>query len=76
MIFFLDFHLSKTFSELGQQMYMHLYFLVKFTKCFRQVKQVKVLKNDFGDLYWPLNDAYKLIVYSTLPTFSEIEVWQ
>ena len=43
---------------------MHLYFLAKFTKCFRQVKQVKVLKNYYGDLCGPLTDTYKLIVYN------------
>ena len=37
-------NLSKTLGELGQQIEMHLHLLAKFTKCFRQVQQVKVLK--------------------------------
>ena len=46
MILVQDFYLlnlSKTFGELGQQIEMHLHLLAKFTKCFRQVQQVKVL---------------------------------
>ena len=42
---FFDFHLlnvSKTVGELGQKK-IQSYLLAKFTKCFRQVKQVKVL---------------------------------
>ena len=44
---FLDFHLlnlSNALRELGQKIEMHLHLLAKFTKCFRQVQQVKVLK--------------------------------
>ena len=51
MIFFQDFHLlnlSKSLGELSQKLEMHLYLLAKFTKCFRQVKQV--LKQDHEDL--------------------------
>ena len=47
MILVQDFYLlnlSKTLGELGQQIEMHIHLLAKFTKCFRQVEQVKVLK--------------------------------
>ena len=47
MTFFQDtylLNLSKTLGELGQKIEMHLYFLAKFTKSFRQFQQVKVLK--------------------------------
>ena len=53
MILVQDFYLlnlSKTLGELGQQIEMHLHLLAKFTKCFRQVQQVKVLKKDHDDL--------------------------
>ena len=53
MIFFLDFHLltlSNALCELGQKIELHLHLLAKFTKCFRQVQQVKVLKKDHEDL--------------------------
>ena len=57
-------NLSKTLGELSQQIEMHLHFLAKFTKCFRQVQQVKVLKkNDNEDLCWTVIDTYKLAVY-------------
>ena len=42
---------------------MHLYLLAKFTKCFKQVQQVKVLNKGHEDLCWPLIDTYKLAVY-------------
>ena len=41
---------------------MHLYFLAKFTKPFRQVQQVKVPNKDHEDLCGPLIDTYKLAV--------------
>ena len=47
MTFVQDFYLlnlSKALGELGEKIEMHLYWLAKFTKCFRQVQQVKVLK--------------------------------
>ena len=47
VIFVHDFYLlslSKTLGELGQKIEMHLYLLAKFTKYFRQVQEVKVLK--------------------------------
>ena len=47
MILVQDFYLlnlSKTFGEYGQQIEIHLHLLAKFTKCFRQVQQLKVLK--------------------------------
>ena len=44
---------------------MHLYFLAKFIKHFRQIQQVKVPNKDHADLIWPLIDTYKLIV--TIP---------
>ena len=49
MTFVQDFYLlnlSKALGELGQKKEMHLYLLAKFTKCFRQFQQVKVLKQD------------------------------
>ena len=55
---------------------MHPYFLAKFTTCFRQVYQVRVSKKDHEDLCWPLIDTYNLIVYKTLPIFSEKEISQ
>ena len=63
MIFFWDvhlLHLSKALGELGQKIEMHLHWLAKFTKCFRQVQKVKVLKKDQKDLCWTLIDTYKL----------------
>ena len=66
MIFVWDFHLlnlSKVLGELGQEIEMHLYLLAKFTKCFKQVQQVKVLNKGHEDLCWPLIDTYKLAVY-------------
>ena len=42
---------------------MHSYLLAKFTKCFRQVQQVKVLNKDQEDLCWRFIDKYKLAVY-------------
>ena len=39
-------NLSKALGELGQKIEMHLHLLAKFTQCFRQVQQVKVLKKD------------------------------
>ena len=53
---------------------MNLNFFAKFTRCFRQVQQVKVPKKNHEDLCWPLIDTYKLIVDNTLPLFSEREV--
>ena len=53
MIFVWDFHLlnlSKVLGELGQEIEMHLYLLAKFTKCFKQVQQVKVLNKGHEDL--------------------------
>ena len=53
MILVQDFYLlnlSKTLAELGQQIEINLHLLAKFTKCFRQVQQVKVLKKDHEDL--------------------------
>ena len=55
---------------------MHPYFLAKFTACFRQVYQVRVSKKDHEYLCWPLIDTYNLIVYKTLPIFSEKEISQ
>ena len=60
-----DFYLlnsSKTFGELGPQIEMHLHLLAKFTKCFIQVQQVKVLKKDHEDLCRTLMDTGKLAV--------------
>ena len=68
MIFVQDFYLlnlSKAFGELVQQVWMHFYFLVKFTKWFRPVQQAKVLIKDHEDLCWPLIDTHKLIVQLT-----------
>ena len=42
---------------------MHLYLLAKFTKCFRQGYQMKVLKKDHEDLCCTLMDTYKFAVY-------------
>ena len=53
MIFVTDFNLlnlSKAVGEFGQKIEMHLYLLAKFTKCLRQVQQVKVLNEDHEDL--------------------------
>ena len=53
MTFVQDFYLlnlSKALGDLGQKIEMHLYLLAKFTKCFRLVQQVKVLKRDHEDL--------------------------
>ena len=53
MILVQDFYLlnlSKTLGELGQKKRLHLHLLAKFTKCFRQVQPVKVLKKDHEDL--------------------------
>ena len=66
MTFFWDFHLlnlSKALGEFGQKIEMHLHLEAKFTECFRQVQQVKVLKKDHEDLCWTLIDTYKLAVY-------------
>ena len=41
---------------------MHLYFLAKFTKHFKQDQQVKGQNKDHEDLCWPLIDTHKLIV--------------
>ena len=52
-LFFWDFsflNLSKAVGELGLKIDMHLHLLAKFTKCFKQVEQVKVLKKDNEDL--------------------------
>ena len=52
MIFVIDFHLlnlSKALGELGHKIELHFYLLAKFTKCFRQVQQVKVLHEDHED---------------------------
>ena len=43
-------NLSKKLGELGQQILMHYNFFAKFTKCFRQVQQVKVLNKGHKDL--------------------------
>ena len=43
-------NLSKALGELGQKIEIYLHLLAKFTKCFRQVQQVKVLKKDHEDL--------------------------
>ena len=46
MIFVRDFYLlnlSKVLGELTQEIYIHLYLLAKFTKCFKKAQQVKVL---------------------------------
>ena len=59
MILVQDFYLlnlSKTLGELGQRIEMHLHLLAKFTKCFRQVQQEKVL-------CWTLIDKYKLSIF-------------
>ena len=40
----------------------HFLNLAKFTKRFRQVKQVHVLNYNYEDLCWPLIDTYKLAV--------------
>ena len=56
MIFVRDFHLlnlSKAPGELGQQLEMHFNLLAKFTKCFRQIQQVKFLNEDLEDLCCP-----------------------
>ena len=66
MIFVQDFYLlnlSKSLGELGQQIQMHLHLLAKFTKCFRQVQQVKVLKKVQEEVRWTLIGTYKLVVY-------------
>ena len=66
MIFVWDFHLlnlSKSLGEHSQKLEMHLYSLAMFTKCLRQVKQVKVLKQDHEDLCWTLIVTYKLAAY-------------
>ena len=54
--------LSKTLGELDQQIWMHLNLLAKFTQCFRQVQQVKVLNKYHEDLSWTLINTYKLAV--------------
>ena len=65
VIFVLDFYLlnlSSALGEFGQQIWMHFNFSAKFTNCFRQVQQVKVLNKDHEDLCWPLIDTHKVIV--------------
>ena len=45
--FYVSFHLlslSKALGELGQKIEIHLHWLAKFTKCFRQVQKEKVFK--------------------------------
>ena len=56
-------NLSKIPGKLGQQIWINFNLLAKFTKCFRQVQQVKVLNKDHEDLCWTLIDTYKLAVY-------------
>ena len=45
MILVQDFYLLNLSKTLDEQTEMHLHLLAKFTKCLRQVQQVKVLKN-------------------------------
>ena len=42
--------LVQALCELGPKKVLHLYVLANFTKCFRQVQQVEVLKKDHENL--------------------------